>query len=358
MSKDLKPGDRVLVTGGAGMIGSNLVRRLVTLGVKVSVIDNLWRGKKENLLGKNRKPIIDLEMDFHQSDMSVAGSFEDLFHGVDYVFHLADVVAGIDFVFNNQGAVFRQNVLINSNAINAARSSHLKGFIYVGTACSFPAEKQTGIEAPPLREIDQYPASPESAYGWSKLMGEYEALLMEQEVGVPVSIAVLHNVYGAPCDYSGKRGQVIPSLIRKAITYPAEPFIVWGSGLQGRAFVHVDDVVDGLIGCLRHGLGEGVIQIGPDVCTPIREIAEMVVEISGKSIEVVFDTTKPEGDRGRCADFSKAERILGWEPKVSLREGLQDLYGWIETQISSTEAIVSRRISHGTSVPGESENAY
>ena len=85
----------------------------------------------------------------------------------------------------------------------------------MGTACSFPADKQTGVDAPPLKEEDEYPASPESAYGWSKLMGEYEALLMEKEAGIPVSVLVLHNVYGAPCDFSPERSQVIPSLIRK-----------------------------------------------------------------------------------------------------------------------------------------------
>ncbi|MCK4947502.1 MAG: NAD-dependent epimerase/dehydratase family protein [Candidatus Aureabacteria bacterium] len=323
----------VLVTGGAGMIGSNLVKRLVSLGYNVRVVDNLWRGKLEYLNGEDGNPIIDLDKDFYNRDLSIPNCCDNLFENVDYVFHLADIVAGIGYVFNNQGSIFRQNMLINSNVINAVRNYPIKGLIYVGTACSFPAKLQSGVEARPLKEEDQYPAAPESAYGWSKLMGEYEALLMEQETHIPVSILVLHNVYGTPCDYGKEKSQVIPSLVRKAIRCPEEPFIVWGSGEQGRAFVHVDDVVDALILTMQKGLGRGVIQIGPDVCTSIKTIAETIVEISGKNIDIIYDTSKPEGDKGRCADYGKARDILGWSPKVEFRVGLERLYNWIEKRM-------------------------
>jgi GDP-D-mannose 3', 5'-epimerase len=329
---------RVLVTGGAGMIGSNLVKRLVAEGYSVHVVDNLWRGKIEYLLDDKGNPAIDLSRNFYELDLSLPGVIEDIVYKFDYIYHLADVVAGIDYIFNNQGSVFRQNLLINSNVITSARKSRrLKGFIYVGTACSFPAIKQTGIDALPLKEEDQYPAAPESAYGWSKLMGEYEALLMEAETGIPVSILSLHNVYGPPADFDINRSQVIPSLIRKAIRYPNERFRVWGSGEQGRAFVHVRDVVEGLIYALDKSLGQGVIQIGPDTCTSIKNVSETIVKISGKEIEIEFDLNKPEGDRGRCADFSKARNILGWEPKVGLEEGLNELYDWIENRINVSQ---------------------
>lgn len=320
----------VLVTGGAGMIGSNLVRRLVADGLKVKVADNLWRGKLEYLTNADGLPVIDLVRDFHQLDLAVPDVLDALLPEVDYVVHLADIVAGIGYVFNNQGSIFRQNVLINSNVVAAARKVRLKGYLYVGTACSFPLQLQTGVDAAPLKEEDQYPANPESAYGWSKLMGEYEAFLMEKETGTPVCVLSLHNVYGAPTDYAEGRSQVIPSLIRKAIEAPAKDFVVWGSGSQGRAFVHVNDVVEAIVLGLRKGMGKGVIQIGPDVCTSIREVAETVVAISGKATRIRFDTTKPEGDRGRCADYAKARRVLGWAPTVTLRDGLADLYAWIE----------------------------
>lgn len=323
----------ILVTGGAGMIGSNLVKRLVSTGYQVSIVDNLWRGKLEYLLDDTGKPVIDLDENFHKRDLAVPGACDDLVEQADYVCHLADVVAGIGYVFGNQGMLFRQNVLINSNVISSARASKLKGFLYVGTACSFPAHLQSGVDARPLREEDQYPASPESAYGWSKLMGEYETFLMGEETDIPVSVLIFHNVYGAPCDFSSEKGQVIPSLVRKAVRYPDEAFNVWGSGAQGRAFVHIDDVVDALVAALNKGWGQGPIQIGPSHCTSIREIAETVVDISGKQITIHYDTTKPEGDKGRCADYSKAKSVLGWEPRIELKDGLRRLYNWIEQHI-------------------------
>lgn len=321
--------NRILVTGGAGMIGSNLVKRLVSLGQRVSVVDNLWRGKREYLLDEDNNPVIDVQKDFHELDLALPGVIDPILEGIDYVVHLADIVAGVDYVFRHQGSVFRQNLLINSNTIASSRTKPLKGFVYAGTACSYPADRQTGVDAPPLREADQYPAAPESAYGWSKLMGEYEAFLMQEETGIPVSVLSLHNVYGTPCDFDEGRSQVIPSLARKAARYPKEPFVVWGSGEQGRAFVHVDDIVDALILAMECGLGKGTIQIGPDVCTTIRDIASTLVDISGKNIDIIYDTTKPEGDRGRCADYTKARDVLGWEPQVPLRQGLASLYSWV-----------------------------
>ncbi len=324
----------VLVTGGAGMIGSNLVKRLVKLGHRVSVVDNLWRGCKDYLLDEAGKPVIDMERDFHALDLTIPGMLDPLLkQGVDYVYHLADIVAGIKYVFANQGWIFRQNLLINTNTIASVREHGVKGFIYVGTACSFPAHKQTGVDAPPLKEEDLYPAAPESAYGWSKLMGEYETELMGKETGIPVSVLSLHNVYGTPCDFSEDSGQVIPSLIRKAVRFPKEPFVVWGSGAQGRAFVHTDDTVDALVAAMNKGLGQGAIQIGPDVCISIREIAKTIVDISGRDIQIAFDASRPEGDRGRRADFSKARRVLGWSPRVTLRDGLTQTYRWIEQRI-------------------------
>lgn len=325
---------KILVTGGAGMIGSNLVKRLVKEGKEVFVADNLWRGKLAYLNDDTGQPVIPLATHFFNRDLSETGTCDDLALQVDCIIHLADVVAGIDYVFNNQGDLFRQNLLINSNVIDSARKAKnaLKGFVYVGTACSFPLTRQNTLDVIPLQEEELYPAMPESAYGWSKLMGQYETDLLEKETGIPCSTLMFHNIYGSPCDF-GERSQVIPALIRKAIRYPDEPFVVWGSGEQGRAFIHVDDIVEALWLTLHKGMGEGVIQIGPSVCTSIREVAEMIVKISGKKIDIVYDTTRPEGDKARSADYSKAKRILGWEPKVSLEEGLKQQYNWVKAQI-------------------------
>ncbi|MDB4779798.1 NAD-dependent epimerase/dehydratase family protein [Akkermansiaceae bacterium] len=325
---------KILVTGGAGMIGSNLVKKLVEDNNDVYVIDNLWRGKLDYLRNEDGEFVLPIDTNFFEMDLATANIASEIVSEMDYIIHLADIVAGIDYVFKNQGSLFRQNNLINSNIITTVRESPnpIKGFIYIGTACSFPLTRQNSVDAIPLREDELYPALPESAYGWSKLMGQYETELLEKEVGIPTCSLMLHNVYGAPCDF-GERSQVIPALIRKAVNYPDEPFNVWGSGEQGRAFIHVDDIVDGIVLALEKGWSQGPIQLGPSVCTSIKEVAEAVVEISGKEINVFYDVSKPEGDKGRSADFSKAKRILGWEPTVGLLEGLSNQYEWIKKQL-------------------------
>lgn len=318
------------------MIGSNLVKRLVAEGHDVTVIDNLWRGRLEYLDGPDGRPVIDTATRFHNIDLSKENpQVHEIVSSNEYVIHLADIVAGIDYVFGNQGELFRQNNLINTNLFHAVRKAgkeRIKGLIYVGTACSYPLTRQNSLDVVPLREDELFPALPESAYGWSKLMGQLEIGYIEKETGIPCCTLQFHNVYGSPCDF-GARSQVIPALIRKAINYPAEEFNVWGSGKQGRAFIHVDDVVDALVLALEKGWGHGWIQIGPSVCTSIAEIAETVVRISGKDITPFYDTSKPEGDKARSADYSKAREILGWEPKVSLEDGLRRQYEWIRQRI-------------------------
>ena len=314
------------------MIGSNLVKRLVREGHSVTVIDNLWRGKLEYLNGDDGKPVIDLDKAFFNLDLSSPSGTDDIVASQEYVIHLADIVAGIDYVFSNQGDLFRLNNLINTNVFHSVRKAgkeKIKGLIYVGTACSYPLTRQNSLDVIPLKEEELFPALPESAYGWSKLMGQLEIGFLEKETGIPCCTLQFHNVYGAPCDY-GARSQVIPALIRKAINYPEEEFIVWGSGRQGRAFIHVDDVVEALVLALEKGWGHGWIQIGPSECTSIRQIAETVIKISGKDIVPFYDTSKPEGDKARSADYSKAKSILGWEPRVNLEDGLRQQYEWIK----------------------------
>lgn len=321
--------EKVLVTGGAGLIGSNLVRRLVSTGYKTLVADNLWRGKLENLI-QNGTPVIDLKEDFFELDLRDYGNCLNVTKNVDVVVHLADIVAGINYVFSNERFVYRSNVLMNTNMLTAAIENSVSKFIYVGTACSYPAEKQATLNPPPLKEEDAYPANPESSYGWSKLMGEYECELAQKEGVMNVGILRFHNVYGFPCELSLEKSQVIPALCRKAINYPNEPFVVWGSGYQRRAFICVSDVIDALMSVMEIGMGQGVIQIGPSESISIGEIAKKIVEISGKDMDIRFDTSKPEGDKDRTADWSKAKRILGWCPKTDIDEGLRRTYDWCE----------------------------
>ena len=201
--------------------------------------------------------------------------------------------------------------------------------MYVGTACSYPAEMQSDLNPPPFKEGDAYPANPESSYGWSKLMGDYECELAQKSDDIEIGILRLHNVYGPPCEISPEKSQVIPALCRKAINYPNEEFIIWGSGEQKRAFLYVDDVIDAITRTLNVGMNKGVIQIGPSESTSITNIAKKIISYANKGIEIKCDLSRPEGDKDRTADWSKAKKILGWEPKTSLDEGLNKTYEWV-----------------------------
>ena len=198
--------------------------------------------------------------------------------------------------------------------------------------CSFPKDLQNSVDGNPLEESQQLPADPESAYGWSKLMGELDCLFLQKSEFCDTVTLVLHNVYGSPCDYKSEKSQVIPSLINKALKAPQNDFTldVWGNGEQGRAFVHVNDVIDALISAIHVGHNCGPIQIGPNVCTKINEILKLVMSMCNFDITINYQTDKPVGDVGRCANYAKAKKILNWRPEMSLEEGLGELFQWIE----------------------------
>lgn len=323
---------KICITGGAGMIGSSFVKYLLDKGIDsndIFVIDNLWRGKKE-YLEVNGELAIPSE-NFFELDLATDEIPKELVVNTDVLIHLADIVAGIGYVFNNQYEIFRQNNMINTNTFNAFCQANISKIIYVGTACSFPQALQNGLEAE-LKETQLFPAEPESAYGWSKLMGQLELRYLAESKGINTTTLMFHNVYGINTDYDSNRSQVIPSIINRVIDAEDNSSIeVWGSGSQGRAFVHVDDICTALYSSLNVDTSE-YIQIGPSKCTSIKEIVERVIDISGKSLTMNFDLSKPEGDKGRFADYSLANKELNWSPKVDLNHGLYELYHWIKNE--------------------------
>lgn len=325
---------KILVTGGAGMIGSNLVKRLVKLGFTVFVADNLWRGKKEYLLLNNRKMVIP-NKNFFKVDLRNYRNCLKVTKNIDIVVHLADVVAGINYVFANESSLYRSNLLINTNTLRSCIENKVKKYIYAGTACSYPKSKQSSLNPPPFKEEDVYPAEPESAYGWSKLMGEYEAELAFNEKLIDVEILRLHNVYGSPSELNPAMSQVIPALCRKTIEQKNNELEVWGSGKQKRAFVHVDDIIDGFTKAInKKSKYNGVIQLGPNYSTSIAEIAQRIVYLSQKKIRIKFDKNKPEGDVDRMANNSRAKKFLNWKPRINLDKGLRKVYAWCESELS------------------------
>jgi GDP-D-mannose 3',5'-epimerase len=328
---------KIIVTGGAGFIGSNLVKALVKIGAHVIVIDNLWRGKLDNLKLENGEYAIDIANNFHEADLTDSDAAKKLIKDVDWVYHLADIVAGVNYVFEHELFIFRQNILINTNVLSACMINKIANYVYVGTACSYPKHLQMKDELTFLTEDQTYPAEPESSYGWSKLMGEYEAELAMKSGKINVGLLRFHNVYGPYASYEADRSQVIPALIRKAINYPTEDFVVWGNGEQYRDFVYIDDIINALITVAEKGMNKGLIQIGSGKPTKIKELAELIVKLSKKEISIKFDLNGPQGDKGRAATGSRAIDILNWKDQVTLQKGMENTYRWILDDINKVK---------------------
>ncbi len=325
---------KICITGGAGMIGSALLRKLATQGHEIIVIDNLWRGNVDNI---NSISGWDFSSNFYNIDLSDGKNEETLLKiidGTDVMIHLADIVAGIGYVFNNQYEIFKINNTINTNVFSISSKLKIKKILYAGTACSFPKDLQLSLDSV-LHESQLFPAEPESAYGWSKLIGTMEMQYMAEKYDIDVTTLMLHNVYGPFCDIDPQRSQVIPSIIRKIVELnPGEDLEVWGSGNQGRAFLHVDDVANAFALAITKNNLPKIIQVGPSYCTSIKELVTVLAnDVSKKNINIVYDTTKPEGDLGRCADFSIAQKYLDWQPQVTLLDGLTSTYNWIKDKI-------------------------
>ena len=323
---------KILITGGAGLIGSNLAKLLISKNYEVFIADNLWRGKLDNLR-INNEYIINLDTHFYNVDLTNYESCLIVTKKIDLIIHLADIVAGINYVFNNELSLFRSNILINSNTLNAAIINKVPKILYVGTACSYPLERQSELNMPALKEDDVYPANPESSYGWSKLMGEYEIELANKMGKIQTGILRLHNVYGPPCEISPEKSQVIPSLIRKLVCN--EDFIIWGKKKKKRAFVYVDDIIRGIAKYIEIGFGSGCIQLSSNTSTSISDIAKKLISIANKKVDIIYDVSKPEGDKDRTGNTSKARKILGWEPLTNLDDGLKLTYKWVEDLVNN-----------------------
>lgn len=313
---------KIYVTGCAGMIGSNICSSLVAQGHNVIGVDNLWRGTSANMAAfhdaKNfvfRHADIVADMDWHR-DMDSNST----------IVHAADIVGGIEFVFQNEWSIFQKNNLINTQIARLVQTARPEQLIYLGTACSYPQGMQQSTQNSVLQETDKYPAEPESGYGWSKLLGDIEFHLAIKGASTRLMVLDLHNVYGWPCVYANSTSQVIPALIYKSIISPDKSLTIWGNGSQGRAFVHVSDVVRAVEMTLTYTGNETNIMIGPDFCTQIKELVKIIQSHPEIEIETLnFDTTKPTGDIGRYANNSRAKAELGWNPSIEFIDGIYDM---------------------------------
>lgn len=318
MSKD----SRIFVTGAAGMIGSNVAAALLADGHQIVGVDNLWRGTSRNLAALEAQT----GFTFRHADIAADRNWAADIGENDRIVHTADIVAGIGFVFANEWTVFQKNLLINTEIARIAHFQKPRQLIYLGTACSYPQGLQRSTTGSELRESLKFPADPESGYGWSKLMGDIEFRLAVKHGPTRLTVLDLHNVYGWPCIYKDSTAQVIPALIMKAIASTDGSLSVWGNGQQGRAFVHVQDVVAAVRAALAYEGTHDNFMIGPDHCTTIAEVAELIRAHRGLPIDrIVYDPSKPTGDIGRYADATLARTELGWAPCVEFKQGLYEL---------------------------------
>lgn len=323
---------KILVTGGAGFIGSHLVKRLIELGHEVTAIDNLERGKVdfvENI--KSLKLIV--------CDLTDYETIQQFFEDKDIVIHLASKVGGIGVYLDTPYQVMKANMEMDANVLKAVLHYKIDTYFYASSAHIYPKELQMIADSPMIKESDAYPANPELTYGWAKLIGEksIEAAIVEND-WLKAAIARFIGIYGPNQDFGLDTGSVIPVFSHRAIKYPEVPFKVWGTGKETRSYCYIDDALDcieKMIEAMDTKQLVGPYNVGKGERCTIEDIAKTAVEISGKDINIEWDTTKKTIIWGQWCDVSKAKEELGWEAQTSLKDGMVKVYKDIKNRIEN-----------------------
>lgn len=327
--------NKFLITGGAGFIGSHLVKRLVSKGYQITVIDNLERGKLEFLDG-----VLD-KINFVNEDLREYSLIEKYFENQDCVIHMASKVGGIGTYISKPYEVMSSNISIDSNVLNAIIKYKVEKYFYSSSAHVYPKNLQNLIDSPLLKEDDSYPADPGLSYGWSKLIGEISIKNAVQEHNfLKCSIARFIGIYGPNQDYDLNTGSVIPVFSHRAVKYPKLEFKVWGTGIETRSYCYIEDALDCvelMIKKLDDTVLVGPLNVGKEERISIREIAKIVKEISGKEDMVIdFDIFfKNTVIMGQWCDCGKVKELLGWESKTSLNDGIKIVYENIKNRIEN-----------------------
>jgi GDP-D-mannose 3',5'-epimerase len=327
---------RILVTGAGGFIGNHLARKLRHQGNFVRIADLKF---DEYIRGKfyDEKMILDLRI----LDNCLAAT-----QGMDLVYNLAANMGGIGFITRVGAEVMHDNVLINTHMLEASRESRVKRYLFSSSACVYPTYMQKETNVKGLEEQDAYPADPDNFYGWEKLFTEKMCEAYQRDYGMEIRMVRYHNIYGPEGIYEGGREKSPAALCRKVAQAKNHGTIsIWGDGKQTRSYCYVDDCVQGTIMVMRSEYKKP-INIGSEELVSIDQLADMIIKISGKDITKTYDLSAPQGVRGRNADISLARRILGWEPHISLEDGLTRTYSWIEKQCHIDDVAVHIKTSH------------
>ena len=313
---------RCLVTGGAGFIGSHLVDELLRIGARVRVVDDLSRGKKDNIAH-----CLD-RIEFMRGDLAEQAIMSEILRDIDVCFHLAAVVGGVEFM-NSHPAEISKNVLIDRNVIDGCRRMSTERLLYTSTACTYPTMLQEEASSPALKEEDAFShgVNPDSYYGWTKVMGEVVCRAYHDAYGMDISIVRPFNPYGPREYFDPDSSHVIPALIRRAVLRE-RPFVVWGDGEQSRAFQYVTDVARAFALVAERSASIEPVNLGTSQAIKIRDLARLVLDLAGYETQIQFDTTKPRGVACRRADTTRATNQLGWKPEVALEHGLRTTVEW------------------------------
>ena len=340
-------GRAVLVSGGAGFIGKHLASRLVELGATVRIADNYSRVGFETL----PEPLEDVEQ--LNKDLLDPAQCAKACEGVDTVFHMASRVGPSSYYVEHPYEVLSRNLGIDSNILQAAIDAGVRRYFYPSSVFVYPAARQTSPDAPPLQEDEAIPAGPPVSYGWAKIIGETLVQSAVTEVGnFRAAIGRLIGVYGPGQDTDPRRASIIPALTRRAVEYPAgSPFSIRGRGLETRSYCYISDVVDAIVASvdkLDDALLVGPVNLGSEGRITIRELAEQIIAVSGKKIEVHTSDDEPSV-WGQSVDCSLARQLFdGWEPKVTLNVGLQKTFEFVAAQMeqSAGQSLGKRKNVH------------
>jgi nucleoside-diphosphate-sugar epimerase len=316
---------KVLVSGAGGFIGHHLVNYLKQEGYWVRGVDI-----------KNPEYAPTQADEFELLDLRRWDNCLQATRGMDEVYALAADMGGMGFISKYHAQILHNNLLINTHTLDAARVNGVQRYLFTSSACIYPEYKQVDANVIPLKEEDAYPAQPQDAYGWEKLVTEHLCTHYREEYGIETRIVRFHNIFGPLGSWDGGREKAPAALCRKIATakLTINPQVeIWGDGEQTRSFCFIEDCVMGIFKLMRSDYPHP-INLGQDRLVTINQLAEMIAEIAEFPIHKKH-IPGPQGVRGRNSDNTRLREVLGWEPQISLEEGLARTYRWIEGQVRS-----------------------